>query len=176
MYHKEEILIGIKLAVLFFLIPFFIACSGVNPLSSGAWVEEKNRISVLQDGQQEGSWTTRDLAINYELRQDANTIHISGEVDFSGHIGGGFSTLKYLTVYIHALKDDGIVLETKPVKTFGYRRQLDLMGALSFKGHFDMPTDAGIIAVAFSYSGTVEEGGGRTSWDFWKVPRRKPPA
>ena len=176
MFSKEEILIVTKLAGLFFLIPFFIACSGVNPLSSGAWVEEKNRISVLQDRQQDGSWKTRDLAINYELRQDANTIHISGEVDFGGHIGGGFSTLKYLTVYIHALKDNGIVLETKPVKTFGYRRQLDLMGALSFKGQFDMPADAEIVAVAFSYSGTVEEGGGRTSWDFWKIPRRKPPA
>ena len=176
MFFNKKILIGIKLAVLFYLISFFIACSGVNPLSSGAWVEEKNRIRVLQDGQQDGSWKTRDLIINYELRQDANTIHISGEVDFGGHIGGGFSTLKYLTVYIHALKDNGIVLETKPVKTFGYRRPFYSLGTLSLKGQFDMPADVEIVAVAFSYSGTVEGGGGETRWDFWKVPRRKPPA
>jgi len=176
MYFKDGILIGIKFAILFFIIPFFIACSGVNPLSSGAWVEEKNRIPVLQDGQQEGSWETRDLAIKYELRQEANTIYISGVVDFGEYIGKGFSTLETLTVYIHALKDNGIVLETKPVKTFGYRRQLDLMGTMSFKGQFDMSADTAVVAVAFSYSGTVMEGGGRTSWEFWKIPRRKPPA
>ena len=176
MYSKEEILIDIKLAIVFFLIPFFIACSGVNPLSSGAWVEEKNRIPVLQDDQQEGSWKTRDLAINYELRQDGNTIHISGEVDFGKHIGGGFSTLETLTVYIHSLKDNGIVLQTKPVKTFGYRRHFDLMGPMTFNGQFNASGEAEIVAVAFSYSGTVMEGGGRTTWDFWKIPRRKPPA
>ena len=175
MYFKEGILIVIKLAILFFLIPFFMACSGVNPLSSGAWVEEKNRIPVLQDGQQEGSWKTRDLAIKYELRQEANTIYISGEVDFGGHISGGFSTLETLTVYIHSLKGNGIVLQTKPVKTFGYRRQLDLMGPMTFKGQFDTSGEADIVAVAFSYSGTVMEGGGRTTWEFWKIPRRKPP-
>ena len=175
MLFKEESLIFVKLAILFFLIPFFIACSGVNPLSSGAWVEEKNRIPVLQDGKQEGSWKTRDLAITYELRQDANTIYISGEVNFAGYIGGGFSTLERLTVYIHSLKDNGIVLQTKPVKTFGYRRHFDLMGPMTFKGQFDTSSEADILAVAFSYDGTVMEGGGRTTWDFWKVPRRKPP-
>ncbi len=134
MYVKEGILIVFKLFILFFLIPFFIACSGVNPLSSGAWVEEKNRIPVLQDGQQKGSWETRDLSIKYELRQEANTIHISGEVDFGGYISGGFSTLETLTVYIHALKDNGIVLQTKPVRTFGYRRHFDLLGTDDVQG------------------------------------------
>ena len=176
MYSKEKSLIGIKFAILVFLFPIFFSCSGVNPLSSGAWVEEKNRIPVLQDDQQEGSWKTRDLAINYELRQEGNTIHISGEVDFGGHISGGFSTLERLTVYIHSLKDDGIVLETKPVKTFGYRRHFDLMGPMTFKGQFETSGETDIVAVAFSYDGTVMEGGGRTKWDFWKVPRRKPPA
>jgi len=145
MYFKEGILIVIKLAILFFLIPFFVACSGVNPLSSGAWVEEKNRIPVLQDGQQEGSWKTRDLSIKYELRQEANTIHISGIVDFGGYINMGFSTLETLTVYIHSLKDNGIVLKTKPVKTFGYRRHFDLLGTMSFKGQFDTSGDADIV-------------------------------
>jgi hypothetical protein len=175
MRFKVEILIVIKLFILFFLIPFFMACSGVNPLSSGAWVEEKNRIPVLHDGQQKGSWQTRDLSIKYELRQEANRIQISGVVDFGGSITKGFSTLEYLTIYIHSLKHNGIVLKTKPVKTFGYRRHFDLLGTMSFNGQFDMSADADIVAVAFSYSGTVMEGGGRTSWDFWKVPRRKPP-
>jgi len=176
MFYKKKILSVIKLALLFFMVPFFIACSGVNPLSSGAWVEEKNRIRVLQDGKQEGSWKTRDLAINYEIRQEANTIYITGRVDFSGYISGGFSTLETLTVYIHSLKENGTVLQTKPVRTFGYRRSFDLLGPITFKGQFETSEEADIVAVAFSYSGTVMEGGGRTTWDFWKIPHRKPPA
>jgi hypothetical protein len=173
---KEHTWIIFKSIVLIFLIQLTFACSGVNPLSPGAWVEEQNRIPVLHDGQQKGSWQTPDLSIEYELRKESNRLQISGVVDFGGYITRGFSTLEYLTVYLHALKDDGIVLKTIPVKIFGYRRHFDLLGKMSFDGHFDMSEDVGIVAVAFSYSGTVMEGGGRTTWDFWKVPHRKPPA
>jgi hypothetical protein len=175
MRFGKKTLIGFNLFAVFILINLFLACSGVMPLSRGAWVEEKNRIPVLHDGQQEGSWQTRDLSISYELRKEGNTLRISGVVDFGGHITRNFSTLEYLTIYIHALKDNGIVLQTKPVKTFGYRRQFDLLGKLSFKGHFDMAADADILAVAFSYHGTAREQGGAISWEFWKIPRRKPP-
>jgi len=141
MRFRVEILIVIKLFILFFLIPFFMACSGVNPLSSGAWVEEKNRIPVLHDGQQKGSWQTRDLSIKYELRQEANRIQISGVVDFGSSITKGFSTLEYLTIYIHSLKHNGIVLKTKPVKTFGYRRHFDLLGTMSFGNSISLKTE-----------------------------------
>jgi hypothetical protein len=173
---KENPLILFKFALLLFLVQLFFACAGVNPLSPGSWVEEKNRVPVLQDGQQKGSWQTPDLSIEYELRKEANRLQISGVVDFGAYITKGFSTLEYLTIYIHALKDNGIVLKTIPVKTFGYRRQFDLLGKMSFNGDFDMSADVDIVAVAFSYSGTVMEGGGRTTWDFWKVPHRKPAA
>jgi len=165
-----------KSALLLFSVQLFFACAGVNPMSPGAWVEEKNRIAVLQDGQQKGNWQTPDLSIAYELRKEANRLEISGVVDFDAYITKGFSTLEYLYIYIHALKDNGIVLKTVPVKTIGYRRQFDFLGKISFSGHFDMSADVDIVAVAFSYSGTVMEGGGRTTWDFWKVPHRKPPA
>jgi len=173
---KKNHLIIFKSVTLLFLIQLFFACSGVMPLSPGAWVEEKDRLPVLHDGDQKGSWQTRDLSIEYELRKEANRLQISGVVDFGAYLTKGFSTLEYLTIYVHALKDNGVVLKTIPVKTFGYRRQMDMLGKMSFNGHFDMPADVDIVAVAFSYSGTVMEGGGRTTWDFWKVPHRKPPA
>ena len=176
MHIKENTLIIFKSALLLFLVQLSFACAGVNPMSPGAWVEEKNRIPVLQDGQQKGSWQTPDLLIEYELRKEANRLQISGVVDFGAHITKGFSTLEYLYIYVHVLKDDGIVIKTIPVKTFGYRRNLDLLGKMSFNGHFDMSADVDIVAVAFSYSGTVMEGGGRTTWDFWKVPHRNLPA
>ena len=175
MCFRKITLMTFKLFIVFTLINLLWACSGVNPLSPGAWVEEKNRISLLAAGPQEGSWETRDLTIEYELLQGDNTIQISGVVNFGGHVTMGFTTLEYLTIYIHALGPNGIVRETKAVKTFGYRRQLWMMGKLSFDGDFDLSADTDIIAVAFSYSGTVESGGDGGGWDFWKVPRRKPP-
>ena len=176
MRFRKKTLIAFNLFVVFIVINLFLACSGVMPLSPGAWVEEKNRVPLLAAGPQEGSWQTRDLTIEYELLQGDNTIQISGVVNFEGHHTGNFFILEYLTIYIHALEDNGIVLKTKPVKTFGYRRQFDLLPKLSFRGHFEMVGDVDIIAVAFSYSGTVESGGAeKTSWDFWKIPRRKPP-
>ena len=175
MCFRKITLMAFRLCIVFILINLFWACSGVNPLSPGAWVEEKNRVPLLAAGPQEGIWQTRDLAIEYELVQQDNTIQISGVVNFGGYMTMGFTTLEYLTIYIHALGPDGIVRKTKPVKTFGYRRQFDMLGTLSFDGDFEMAADTDIIAVAFSYSGTVASGGGDAGWDFWKVPRRKPP-
>jgi len=175
MGFRKITLMTFKLFIVFTLINLLWACSGVNPLSPGAWVEEKNRIPVLAAGPQEGSWQTRDLTIEYELLQQDNTLQISGVVNFGGHHTSNFTTLEYLEIYIHALGPNGTVRQTKAVKTFGFRRQIWMMGKLSFDGDFDLSPDTDIIAVAFSYSGTVQTGGGETGLDFWKVPRRKPP-
>lgn len=175
MHFSKKTLMVFKLFIGFILINLFLSCSGVNPLSPGAWVEDKNRIQLLAAGPQEGSWETRDLTIEYELVQQDDALQISGVVDFGGHHTSNFSTLEYLTIYIHALGPNGIVRETKAVKTFGYRRQLWVMGKLSFDGDFEMSADTDIIAVAFSYSGTVQSEGGDAGLDFWKIPRRKPP-
>jgi hypothetical protein len=175
MHFRKKTLMAFKLCIGFILINLFLACSGVNPLSPGAWVEEKSRIPLLAAGPQEGSWQTRDLTIEYELLQGDNTIQISGVVNFEGHHTRNFNTLGYLTIYIHALGPNGIVRETKAVKTFGNRLQLDMMGKLTFDGNFEMSGDVDIIAVSFSYSGTVASGGWDAGFDFWKVPRRKPP-
>jgi hypothetical protein len=175
MHFSKKTLMVFKLFIGFILINLSLSCSGVNPLSPGAWVEEKNRVSLLAAGPQKGSWETRDLTIEYELVHQDDALQISGVVDFGGHHTSNFTTLEYLTIYIHALGPNGIVRQTKAVKTFGYRRQIWMMGKLSFDGDFEMSADTDIIAVAFSYSGTVESGGGDAGWDFWKVPRRKPP-
>lgn len=64
-------------------------------------------------------------------------------------------------------------MDTKGIKTFGYRRFIDFLGKMSFDGRWDLSGDT--VAIVFSYSGKVIDGGGRTDWDFWKVPRRNPP-
>jgi hypothetical protein len=166
------------------LINLFFACAGVNPLSPGAWVEENDRIAVQDGGPHKGIWQTRDLTIDYEYREAARNIQVDGTLKLADYIPKGFSTLDYLRIYIHFLTSNGIVLETKSIKYFGYFRYLDYLGKMSFNSQFDLPENA--VAFAFSYSGRASQGGGgpagenatnsgQIAWDFWKVPRRSPP-
>jgi hypothetical protein len=182
MRSKNKTLIVPRLLALFLLINLCIACAGGTSLSPGAWVAEEDRISVLDGGPHEGSWQTRDLSIHYEYREATSSLQITGAIEFANYIPMGFNTLEHLTLNIHFLEANGIVLDTKRIKAFGYRRSLDLLGEMSFNSRFDLAQDT--VAFAFSYNGKVSQGGGiptvssskgKTAWEFWKVPRRSPP-
>lgn len=165
------------------LISLCFACASGTSLSPGAWVEENDRIAVQDGGPHKGSWQTRDLSIDYEYREAAQSLQITGDIKLADYIPKGFSMLDYLRLYIHFLEANGTVLETKSLKFFGYRRYLDFLGKMTFNSQFDLPEDT--VAFAFSYSGRVSQGGGsplgnnsdggQITWDFWKVPRRSAP-
>jgi hypothetical protein len=185
MCTKEKASIAFKILLVGLLLNLFFACAGVNPLSPGAWVEENNRIAIKDGGPYKGSWQTRDLTVNYEYREAAKNLEVSGTIKLADYIPMGFSTLDYLRIYIHFLTSDGIVLETKNLQYFGYFRYIDYIEKMSFKSRFDLPENT--AAFAFSYDGRASQGGGgpigynsdngsgQISWDFWKVPRRSPP-
>ena len=171
-----------KLAIGCLLINLSAACAGLSVLSPGSWVEEKDRIPVLDGGPHKGSWQTRDLTINYEYQETGQSLQMSGVIDLADYITNGFSTLDYLRLHIHFLDADGTVMDTQSVKTFGYRRYMDLLGKMTFNNRFNWVENT--VSVAFSYSGKASSGGGsgiaddtngRIDWDFWKVPRRSPP-
>ena len=171
-----------KLWIACLLIYLCIACVGGTSLSPGAWVEEKDRISVLDGGPHKGSWQTRDLSINYEYREATSSLQITGVIELARHLQYNFNTLEHLRLNIHFLEANGIVLETKRIRAFGYRRFLELLGEMSFNSRFDLTQEA--VAFAFSYHGRVSEGalppsvsssGGRIDMEFFKVPRRRPP-
>ena len=46
MVFRKLMLTAFRLFSVFIFLNLFWACSGVNPLSPGAWVEEKNRIKA----------------------------------------------------------------------------------------------------------------------------------
>jgi hypothetical protein len=185
MCSKKRTSIAFKVLLTGLLIHLIFACAGVNPLSPGAWVEENDRIALQDGGPHKGNWQTRDLTIDYEYREAAKNLQITGTIKLADYIPKGFSTLDYLRIYIHFLASNGVVLETKSVKFFGYLRYLDYLEKMSFKSQMDLPE--GTVAFAFSYSGRASQGGGggsfvgdnsnsgQIAWDFWKVPRRNPP-
>jgi hypothetical protein len=183
MRSVKKVSIAFKLLISAVLISLCFGCASGTSLSPGAWIEENGRIALQDGGPHKGSWQTRDLAIDYDYREAAKNLQISGTVKLADYIPKGFSTLDYLRLYIHFLTSNGVVLETKSLKFFGYFRYLDYLEKISFNSQFDLPEDA--VAFAFSYSGRASQGGGspsgnslrggQISWDFWKVPRRTPP-
>ena len=183
MCSKRKALIIFKLLLGGLLIYLIFGCAIKTSLSPGAWVEEKDRITIQDGGPHPGIYQTRDLAIDYKYRDSANNLEVNGTIKLADYIPKGFSTLDYLRIYIHFLSSSGIVLETKSIKYVGYFRQIDYLGKMSFNGQFDLPSDT--VAFAFSYSGKASQGGGspygdnpgsgQISWDFWKAPHRNPP-
>lgn len=183
MRSKNVTLITIRLLALFVLINLCIACAGANPLSPGAWVAEEDRIPLMDGGPHKGAWKTRDLTVHYEYQEAAPGLQVTGVVELANYITMGYNILEYLNLNIHFLEANGVVLETKRIRAFGFRRSLDLLGEMTFNNSFDLTQDT--VAFAFSYSGKAATGGaapsrtsdsgGRTDWDFWKLPRRNPP-
>ena len=184
MRSKKRVLTTPRLLVLFVLITICIACAGSNPLSPGAWVAEEDRIPLMDGGPHKGTWKTRDLSIHYEYQEAAPSLQVKGVIELANYIPMGFNILDHFSLNIHFLEASGTVLETKRMKTFGYRRSLDLLGEMTFNNSFDLTQDT--VAFAFSYSGKASSGGGgptsrgsgnegSTDWEFWKVPRRSPP-
>ena len=149
-----------------------LACNNKFLSYRGRWVGEADRIALKEGGPHRGSWQTRDVIITYEYTKDARSLQISGVVELSGHLKTGFPILEYMYVNVISL-ENGFVLDSKDIKTFGYRRHLDYMGKMAFKTRLEL--SEGAVAVAFSYSGTVKEGSDSGDWHFWKVPSYNPP-
>jgi hypothetical protein len=180
MKSKQQITTVSKLLILFVSIMLLFACSG-RPLSyRGSWVEEHDRINLQAGGPHQGNWQTRDLSIQYEYQKEAQNILISGVVNLADYLKI-MGTLDHLTLEIQLLETNGIVQDTKGIRTFGTRRSIDSFGKMFFNRSLNLSEDT--VAVAFSYDGKITQGGGgaiksssgeKAEWDFWKVPRRKP--
>lgn len=184
MRAKNKTSITPGLVTLIVLTNLCIACVGGTSLSPGAWVEEQDRIQIMDGGPNKGSWQTRDLTIHYEFQKASPSLQVSGLVELAEYIPKGFDSLDFLNVNIHFLDANGIVLDVRRLKSFGTSRSFRALGDINFNGRFDLTQDT--VAFAFSYSGRATSGGGgpgltargsggRTDWDFWKVPRRSPP-
>ena len=181
MSAKEKTVTAFKLFGLSLLIILLVACAGKVFTYKGSWVEEDDRISLQDGGPHKGNWQTRDVAIEYTYQQETQNLLISGVVKLGDYLTTGFSTLDYFTLDIYTLDADGIVLDSKLIRTFGYRRYLDYLGKMTFDNQLELPADT--AAIAFGYRGRVTQGGGgiretrkgdRIDWDFWKAPGRKP--
>jgi hypothetical protein len=181
MRKKKKALVAFKVAG-FLIIILLVACAGRLTTYNGLWVAEDKRISLQDGGPHEGNWQTRDVAIEYAYQQKPQNLQISGVVKLGNYLTNGFRTLDYLILDIYTLDADGIVLNSELMLNYGYRRNLDFVGEISFNNQLALLPDT--AAIAFGYRGRVSEGGGTIprsggrdgiAWEFWKIPGRKPP-
>jgi hypothetical protein len=181
MRKKMKALVEFKAFGSFLLIILLVACAGRFGAYEGSWVAEDQRISLQDGGPHKGNWQTRDVAIEYAYQQKSQHLQISGVIKLGSYLTNGFRTLEYLILDIYTLDADGIVLNSELMLNFGYRRDLDFVGEMTFGNQLALPPDT--VAIAFGYRGRVSDGGGRIrnnsggdriAWDFWKMPGRKP--
>jgi hypothetical protein len=172
MYFNNKTFAILTLCGSFIVASLFLACTNKVVSYRGRWVDDADRIALQEGGPHKGSWQTRDVIITYEYVKDAQNLQISGVVELSDHLKMGFSTLEYMNINVISV-ENGFVLDSKDIKTFGYRRYMAFMGKMTFETQLEL--SQGAVAVSFSYSGTVMEGGGRGDWRFWKVPSLNPP-
>ena len=181
MKSKKKTAVVFNLFMPLVLITLLFACGGKLLNYRGSWVEEQDRISLQTGGPHKGNWQTRDLSIEYEYQKEAQNLMISGVVNLADYLKI-MGTLDHLVLEIQLLQADGIVQDTKGIRTFGIRRSIDSFGKMSFKSRLDLSEDT--VAMAFSYDGKITQGGGgafnsssgeKAEWAFWKVPRRIPP-
>ena len=157
MKSKQKIPIVFKLSILFVLITLLFACGGKLLSYRGSWIEEQDRISLQAGGPYKGSWQTRDLSIEYEYQQEAQNLLISGVVNLADYLKI-MGTLDHLTLEIQLLETNGIVQDTKGIRTFGNRRSIESFGKMSFSNRLDLSEDT--VALAFSYDGKITQVGG----------------
>ena len=182
MRKNKRSLVKFKLIGSILLIILLVACAGKLGTYEGSWVAEDNRISLQDGGPHLGNWQTRDVAIAYTYQQNSQNLKITGDVQLGSYLTTGFNILEYFTIDIYLLDADGVVLSSKLILNYGYRRNLDFFEMTSFDDNLVLPADT--AAIAFGYRGRVTEGGGskmgddsrgeQIAWDFWKVPGRKP--
>ena len=181
MRKKKKALVKFKAVGWFFLIIVLVACGARFTTYNGSWVAEDHRISLQDGGPHEGNWQTRDVAIEFAYHQKPQHLQISGVIKLGSYLTNGFRTLEYLILDIYTLDADGIVLNSELILNYGYRRDLDFIGEITFDNQLALPPDT--AAIAFGYRGRVSEGGGsirdngrgdRIAWEFWKTPGRKP--
>ena len=162
---------------LFLLTMLLAGCAGKSFTYKGSWVEKDDRIPLQSNESQKGNWKTRDVNIEYTCQRDTQNLQISGIVKLDNYLTNGFSTLDHFRLKLYALDADGLVLDSKFLKSFGHGRYIGNLEKMAFHKKLILP--ANTASITFGYSGRVSDGSknseGRIDWDFWKRPIRQLP-
>lgn len=137
-------------------------------------VKEANRIDLAEENREvRGIWSTGDLSLSYEYLLGENTLKIRGRLTLASKLTH-FTVMDHLRFRVHFVDSGGMITGSRVVYASPYREWIPRL-TLSFSRL--LPVPSGSVALAFSYSGKVGEGGGEeglmrgaTDWEFWRSP------
>lgn len=140
-------------------------CQAVFVTSRGHVVPPRDRIALVAQGQQSGSWRTRSVRIRYRYVRTSNQLRISGHLQFGDYLQKVYPYIVYCHSGVLLLNDHGRVLAAKNLTTS--RPYAPSTEVVPFRVTYDLPP--GTTAFAFSYTGRAREiaanqGGGVTSF------------
>jgi hypothetical protein len=167
---------GLALAFLAAAVLVTAGCAGSPWLTyTGRAARPDNRIPLESGGSHAAIWMTGDLALHYTYRWTGQELAITGQVEPQARITH-FQVIRHLSVRIHFLDADGIILDTRTLWQPGALVNVDMV-----KWTFDhrWPLPAETRAIGFSYTGAVQDTsgsnagddiGGAVDWEFWYGP------
>ncbi len=146
------------------LLVISAGCQTVGYSELGRTVPAQDQVAILEQ-QQNGSWRSRDLTVDFRYARNQGTMELSGTVYFDDHLVYNYNLLRDFHMNVLLLDGAGKVLGTYPVTT-----QRGDFSPIPFRSRIAVPSSA--VAVAFSYDGIAveidREGG--SPFHFWLSP------
>lgn len=135
-------------------------CQTTGSSREGMVVPTSNRIMIPRDGEQSGTFATRNMTINYTTQVKGDKLLVSGTWDTR------YRAIDRISMTLFYLDGDGVVIDYHP---FFARPQRAIQGRVMdnrFSREFELPDDA--KAFSISYTGRTRVGGtegkGRVFW------------
>jgi hypothetical protein len=157
-----------KLISYFCFAPIIIisGCAGASKTFIGNKVTTGPIIVIDKNVQDSGTWSTFDVAVDYQYKKVGNLFEISGQCTLGEHYQMMYERVKDLRVFLFLLDADSRVLLAVPVA-----RSLsgDLDEKLKFSNSLQQPM--GMVAISFGYDGDIFADRGSTS--FFNLPLSK---
>jgi hypothetical protein len=147
------------------------ACSPGLFTYKGDKVTQKNRMILLQQGEQQGVWKTDELAVTYQYQMTPDALKLTGCTDLVGGFALGFSVIQRLAVYLLFLDKQGTVIESPLIYSAGMGRAIDTIPMVFER---TIPIPEGVQAISFAYEGELTGSGtdDSTFRNIWSSPSR----
>ncbi len=148
-FLKISIWVGFSLCLL-----TVAGCQSTTSFYRGYHAESASCAPLMRLENQQGSWKTFDLELNYEYDYKGDDLNISGTLDLGLYYEIITNRILSLDVYLFFLDDNTRVMETRFLS-----RELDFEGgsALTFAKHLKVP--AGTDSISFGYEGKARTDG-----------------
>ncbi len=128
-----------------------IGCQTTGSSRVGLTVPEGNRIMIQHGGEHSGTFSTRNMTINYTFHTEGDKLFVSGTWDIR------YRDIDSLSLTLYYLDAEGIVIDYHP---FFARPQRAVRGRVMdnrFNREFELPADAKAFSVG--YTGRSRVGG-----------------